>query len=82
MTDRGDRRAGPTRPPARARWGRLSPLGRDISVVLAIKLAALALLWWAFFSHPVAPGMTVAAPRVAAHLVPASTPEQSPHADH
>jgi hypothetical protein len=60
----------------------LSPLGRDISIVLAIKLAALALLWWAFFSHPVAPHMTVPAPSVAAHLVSPTTAEQARHADH
>ncbi len=81
MTDRGDRTAQATRPRSRARRVRLSPLGRDISIVLAVKLAALALLWWAFFSHPVAPDMSVPAPSVAAHLVPPMTPEQSPHAD-
>jgi hypothetical protein len=57
----------------------LGTLGRDISIVLAVKLAALVLLWWAFFSHPVAPHMTVPAANVAAHLVPPA--EQTPHAD-
>ena len=80
MTDPGDRSAQPTRPRSRARRVRLSPLGRDLGVILAVKFAALVLLWWAFFSHPVAPGMTVTAPRVAAHLVPPATAESSPHA--
>jgi hypothetical protein len=59
----------------------LGPLGRDLGVILALKLAALVLLWWAFFSHPVAPGMSGAAPGVAAHLVPPSPPEPSRHAN-
>ncbi len=81
MTDRGDRNKPARLPPWRARRLRLGPLGRDLSVVLAIKLAVLVLLWWAFFSHPLAPNMTVAVPRVEAHLVPSPSPEQSPHAD-
>jgi len=81
MTEPGDRIERPTPPPWRARWVRLGPLGRDLTLVLAIKFAALFLLWWAFFSHPVAPRMTAAAPRVGAHLIPSTTPEQSPHAN-
>jgi len=81
MTGPGDRIERPTHPLWRARWVRLGPLGRDLTLVLAIKFAALALLWWAFFSHPEPLQTTVAAPLVAAHLVPSQTPEQTPHAD-
>jgi hypothetical protein len=41
----------------RARWLRLSPLAREIIVVLAVKTAVLAVIWFAFFRDPVAPGM-------------------------
>lgn len=81
MTEPGDRIERPTLAPWRARWVRLSPLGRDLTLVLAIKFAALFLLWWAFFSHPAAPQLTVAAPGVEGHLIPAANPEQSPHAN-
>jgi hypothetical protein len=33
-------------------------LMRDISLALALKAAALALLYFAFFAHPVAPSLT------------------------
>ncbi len=81
MTEPGDRIERPTLAPWRARWVRLSPLGRDLTLVLAIKFAALFLLWWAFFSQPPAPHMTVPVARVEAHLVPSPSPEQFPHAD-
>jgi hypothetical protein len=81
MTDRGDRIERPTLPPWRVRWVRLGPLGRDLTVVLAIKFAALFLLWWAFFSPPGTQEVTVTAPRVKAHLVPPASPEQPPHAN-
>jgi hypothetical protein len=55
---------------------RLSPLGRDIVVILVIKFAALALLWWVFFSHPTATHMRVEASRIDARLLsPASSQE-------
>ena len=55
---------------------RLSPLGRDIVVILVIKFAALALLWWAFFNHPTATHMRVESSRVEARLLsPPSSPE-------
>ena len=38
---------------------RLSPLARDIVVVLIVKAAILYVLWYAFFRTPVAPGMTM-----------------------
>jgi len=80
MTDRGDRIERSTPPSWRARWARLSPLGRDLTVVLAIKFAALFLLWWAFVGHPGTQEVTVTAPSVGAHLIPFASPEQSPHA--
>ena len=57
-------------------WMRLSPLGRDIVVILVLKFAALALLWWAFFSHPTATHMRVESSRIEARLLsPASSQE-------
>jgi hypothetical protein len=40
---------------ARSCWTRLSPLGRDITLILLIKAALLFLLWGAFFRVPAAP---------------------------
>jgi hypothetical protein len=76
MSNWGDlnERLTPTR--WRARWIRLGPLGRDITLILVVKFAALALLWWAFFSQPTARHMTVEVPRVEAHLIPSATPEE------
>jgi hypothetical protein len=50
-------------------WLRLSPLGRDIAVILVVKFAALGLLWWAFFSHPTATHMRVESARIEARLL-------------
>jgi hypothetical protein len=76
MSDRGDLTERLTLPRWRARWIGLSPLGRDIAVILVVKFAALALLWWVFFSHPAARHMSVEVPRVEAHLVPSASPEE------
>jgi hypothetical protein len=55
-------------------------LGREIAVVLAIKLAALYGLWYAFFSHPavqdLAAGMSP--DRVAAAVVGTPVPLPTP----
>jgi hypothetical protein len=59
---------------------RLSGLGRDIAVILVVKLAVLGLLWWAFFSHPAATHMRVEPSRIEARLFAAS-PQDSPRAD-
>jgi hypothetical protein len=65
----------------RARWARLNPLGRSVTVVLIVKFAALGLLWWAFFSHPLPRQLPVDLPRVdAAPLAASSGSEQSAHA--
>ena len=66
---------------ARTRWRRLSPLARDISLVLLAKAAILGLLWWAFFSTPTAPRMAMDPQRVESRLLrPAPLPE-APHAE-
>jgi hypothetical protein len=66
----------PTQSRSGAWWLRLSPLGRDVTLVLVVKFAALGLLWWAFFSHPAAPHMSVETSRVEAHVIPAVSPEE------
>jgi hypothetical protein len=62
-------------------WLRLSPLGRDLAVILVLKFAALALLWWVFFSHPTATHMRVESSRAEAHLIPPASSQEYPHAD-
>jgi len=56
---------------------RLSPLARDIVVVLVIKAIVLYGLWYAFFRMPAAPGMTMD-PAVVAHRLFAPTPAVEP----
>jgi hypothetical protein len=80
MSDQGKPSEDVIRPPRQAWRLRWTPLGRDIAVILVVKLAALALLWWAFFSDPLARHMTIEAPRVGAHLVPSANPEELPRA--
>ena len=76
MSDRGDLIELLTLPRWRARWARLNPLGRDLVVILVVKFAALALLWWAFFNHPTATHMRVESSRIEARLLsPASSQE-------
>ncbi|HUC61892.1 MAG TPA: hypothetical protein VMF53_08035 [Alphaproteobacteria bacterium] len=65
-------------------------LVRDISLVLALKAAALTLLYFAFFAHPTLPSLTPN--QVARHLDagpaapsidrPTSGPEDPSHARH
>ena len=43
----------------RGRWQRLSPLARDIVVVLVVKAVALTALWFAFFRAPIARQMAM-----------------------
>jgi hypothetical protein len=47
----------------------MTPLARDVIVILAIKAAALALLWFAFFRAPAAPHMTMDSEEVAHHVL-------------
>jgi len=41
------------------RWQRLSPLARDIVIVLVVKAVVLCAIWFAFFRTPVARHMTM-----------------------
>ena len=68
----------PETPSWLGRWQHLSPLARDIIIVLAVKAVVLYGIWFAFFRAPVARHMTmdpkvveqqVAGPRV--HTEPA-----------
>jgi len=60
----------------RAHWRRLSPLSRDVTLILLFKAAALMLIWWLFFSTPMAPRMHAAPDRVADRLLsPLPPPE-------
>jgi alkylhydroperoxidase family enzyme len=81
MSDRGDLIELLTLPRWRARWARLGPLSRDIIVILVVKFAALALLWWVFFSHPTATHMRVESSRAEAHLIPPASSQEYPRAD-
>ena len=68
-----------SRPPGlswRQFWDRMSPLARDIIIVLIVKAIILALLWFAFFRAPAAPRMTMDPLRVEQKvLAPAPFPE-------
>ena len=66
---------------ARARWLRLSPLARDITLVLLAKAAILGLLWWAFFSTPTAPRMAMDPQRVESRLLHSAPLPEAPHAE-
>ena len=61
-------------------WASLSPLARDITIVLLIKAVLLWLLWFAFFRQPVAPGMAMDAQAVAARLAAPASPTETRHA--
>ena len=52
--------------------GSLFRLARGLGLVLLVKFALLTALWWAFFSHPVAPGMRAEPDLVREHVFPAS----------
>lgn len=45
----------PIQPDSTTIWERVwsSPLGREISIALTVKLLALGIVWWAFFSDPI-----------------------------
>jgi hypothetical protein len=57
----------------------MTPLARDVIVILAIKAAALALLWFAFFRAPAAPHMTMDSEAVVQHVLVAAP--KAPHAE-
>jgi hypothetical protein len=53
----------------RDRWKRLSPLTRDVTFVLVLKVTGLCLLWSLFFSTPLAHRMSLVPDRVAERLI-------------
>jgi len=55
----------------------MSPLARDIVVVLIVKVILLYALWYAFFRTPAAPGMAMD-PGVVEHNLFAPTPLVEP----
>ena len=68
----------PQASPSRGSPGRrLSPLARDIIVILIVKAIVLYLLWFAFFRAPAAPGMTMD-PVVVERKVFAPAPQPEP----
>jgi hypothetical protein len=63
------------------RWKRLPPLARELTLVLLIKAALLGLLWWTFFSAPVAHRMSAHPDVVAARLLSAPPLPEHAHAE-
>ena len=58
------------------RWQRLSPLARDIVIVLVVKAVVLWVIWFAFFRTPVARHMTMDPTEVAQQVAgPRANPE-------
>jgi hypothetical protein len=76
------RPAGPHRPVASwpERWRRLSPLARDIVIVLVLKAIVLTLLWFAFFRAPLARHMSMDPGRVGDRIVAPLAPSEPAHA--
>ena len=66
--------------PWRARWDSLSPLARDVTVVLLVKAVVLGLLWWAFFRNPVAPHMALDPQQVEQRMLVSPTRPENPDA--
>jgi len=70
--------------PLLRRWrgaiSRLSPLAREITLVLILKLALLGLIWWAFFSEPAARHMRLDPDRVQQQLLQSTSTPNAPHA--
>ena len=64
----------------RDRWKRLSPLTRDVTFVLVLKVTGLYILWSLFFSAPLTHRMSLVPERVAEHLVSPSPPPEEPDA--
>ena len=58
----------------------VSPLARDIVIVLVVKAIVLTLIWFAFFRAPVAPHMTMDPAHVAERIVSPGTNPEPPHA--
>jgi hypothetical protein len=74
--------AGSRSPPApwRGRWQGLSPLARDIILVLLVKAVVLGGLWYAFFRAPAARQMAMDPARVERQFVAPRPDPEPPHA--
>lgn len=60
-------------------WERVwsSPLGREITIALAVKFVVLVVVWWMFFSDPIDEGLDhIAVERVLINLPAAAPPAQ------
>jgi hypothetical protein len=66
----------------RNRARRNDPLAREIALVLAVKLAALLLLWFAFFRPAAEPPPVPAAQSVGQHIAAPATPSEVPVVAH
>jgi hypothetical protein len=64
----------------RARWNRLTPLARDIILILIVKAIVLGLIWFAFFRAPVARHMAMDPQRVEQKVLAPSPIPELPHA--
>ena len=62
------------------RWRRMSPLGRDIVVILVVKVLVLYALWFAFFRAPVARHMKMDPKAVELQVAGPRPPSEAPHA--
>ncbi len=65
----------------RTRWRRLSPLARDVTLILLIKATVLTLIWFAFFRTPAAPRMPMDPQRVERALLATAPATKADHAD-
>ena len=70
----------PPTPGLLGRWQRLSPLARDITLVLVVKAIVLGLLWFAFFRSPTAPRMAMDPQRVEQNVLTPAPSLELPHA--
>ena len=68
------------RTPLRERWRRLTPLARDVTVILLVKAVLLGVLWFAFFRAPLAPHMVMDARHIDSRLIGAGAAPEAPHA--
>ena len=71
---------GPLRDSRLGRWWRSSPLGRDIVIILLVKVVVLYVLWFAFFRAPVAPHMTMDPKAVELQVAGPRSHSEAPHA--
>jgi hypothetical protein len=66
----------------RSVWHRLTPLGRDVVLILIVKAIVLCLIWFAFFRGPAAPQMAMEPRRVESRLLSPSAVPEVPDALH